>query len=69
MSLSVFISFILFSTNVPSGLVLLSQLSTHCESVHTCFALTVTFNSFCTNLKHLVPMRAANSSSLGMIIC
>ena len=33
------------------------------------FSLIVTLSSLWTNFKNLVPMSAANSSSLGIVIC
>ena len=60
------ISFTLFSTNVFKGLLLSIQCSTHWESNHICLCVISRFSSVSTNFKHLLQMRAARSSNLGI---
>jgi len=60
------ISFKRFVTNTGSGLVDRNHCIVHCESVQEIRRRQI---SFSTNLRHLIPIKIPNNSSLGMVIC
>ena len=57
-----------FLTKIQSGLLVLIQFSTHCESVHITFFSIFKLISFATNFIHLMPIKTANSSNRGRLI-
>ena len=56
-----------YLTNVESGFLVLTQFSTHCESVHIIFFLIFKLISFATNFIHLMPIKTANSFHCGKL--
>ena len=66
-SFSVTISFTRFSINKDSGLFVLSQYRTHCESENKIFSVTSKPNSFTINLLALTPIKTASNSSRGTV--
>ena len=56
-----------FLTKSESDFLVLTQFSTHCESVHIIFFAIFKLISFATNFIHLMPIKTANSSNRGKL--
>ena len=68
MSGSDLISSMRFLTKIESGLLVLTQFITHCESVHIIFFSIFKLTSFATIFIHLMSIKTANSSNRSKLI-